>query len=61
MYKAQKLKLNGLYEITFSPEKHLIFHFTQSLPQHPNGMRFSAYDKEGELIATNVIEMLDIL
>lgn len=21
--------------------------------QHPNGMRFSAYDKEGELIATN--------
>ncbi|KAJ3303240.1 hypothetical protein HDV03_004067 [Kappamyces sp. JEL0829] len=53
MYKMKKLKLNGTHEISFIPEKHLLFHFNQFLPQHPNGMRFSAYDKEGELIATN--------
>jgi iron-sulfur-dependent L-serine dehydratase single chain form len=45
--------LNGTHKIDFIPEKHLIFHYKESLPQHPNGMRFSTYDKEGELIATN--------
>jgi L-serine deaminase len=53
MYKSKRLKLNGTKEIMFCPEKHLIFHFTKSLPAHPNGMRFSGYDKNGDLVATN--------
>jgi L-serine dehydratase len=28
----------------------LVLHRRQSLPYHPNGMRFSAYDKDGELL-----------
>lgn len=53
MYESKMLTLNGSHQISFQPDKHLIFHFNQSLPQHPNGMRFSAYDKDGELLATN--------
>ena len=53
MYKSHTLNLNSHHKITFQPDKHLIFHFRESLPQHPNGMRFSAYDKNGDLIATN--------
>jgi len=26
---------------------------TETLPQHPNGMRFSVFDKQGDMIATN--------
>ncbi|KAJ3385699.1 hypothetical protein HDU92_002926 [Lobulomyces angularis] len=47
------LNLNNFKKITFDVERHLNFHFRESLPQHPNGMRFSAFDKTGELIATN--------
>ncbi|KAL2913683.1 hypothetical protein HK105_206843 [Polyrhizophydium stewartii] len=53
MYTNKILNLNGRHAITFIPDKHLIFHFRESLPQHPNGMRFSAYDNNGDLIATN--------
>ncbi|KAI8898099.1 serine dehydratase alpha chain-domain-containing protein [Globomyces pollinis-pini] len=53
IYKDSTLSLNGTHTINFIPKKHLIFHFKESLPQHPNGMRFSCYDAEGELIATN--------
>ncbi|OAJ41240.1 L-serine ammonia-lyase [Batrachochytrium dendrobatidis JEL423] len=53
MYKDKTLNLNGHHSIPFVPDKHLIFHFRESLPQHPNGMRFSAYDGKGDLIATN--------
>ena len=42
MYESKMLTLNGSHQISFQPDKHLIFHFNQSLPQHPNGMRFSA-------------------
>ncbi|KAH6576593.1 hypothetical protein BASA50_007833 [Batrachochytrium salamandrivorans] len=53
MYKDKTLNLHGHHRISFIPEKHLVFHFRESLPQHPNGMRFSAYDVKGDLIATN--------
>ncbi|KAI8848192.1 serine dehydratase alpha chain-domain-containing protein [Chytridium lagenaria] len=49
----RKLKLRGEKIIPFDYEKNLIFHYAESLPQHPNGMRVSCFDIEGDLVATN--------
>ncbi|KAJ3323982.1 hypothetical protein HDV06_000958 [Boothiomyces sp. JEL0866] len=53
IYKSNKLSINGTHPIDFNADKHLIFRFTETLPAHPNGMRFSCFDDQGELIATN--------
>ena len=31
----------------------MIFNFFKTLPQHPNGMRLCAYDKDANMVATN--------
>ena len=33
--------------------QHLIFHMSESLPQHPNGMRFTVFNQQGDMLATN--------
>ena len=48
----KKLKLGGDQVIAFDTEKHLLLHKDQTLPQHPNGMRFSAFGANGEMLAT---------
>lgn len=40
--------------ISFNEDFDLIMHREESLPYHPNGMRFTAYNKEGETIRTNI-------
>ncbi|KAI9322977.1 serine dehydratase beta chain-domain-containing protein [Obelidium mucronatum] len=47
------LNLAGSKTISFDYKKHLVFHFSAALPQHPNGMRITCFDKEGDMIATN--------
>ncbi|KAJ3212143.1 hypothetical protein HDU67_004013 [Dinochytrium kinnereticum] len=47
------LRLRGEKQIPFEYEKNLVFHKTESLPQHPNGLRISCFDSEGDLVATN--------
>ena len=47
------LRIGGRHTIQFDSKKHLRLHMQQSLPNHPNGMRFSAFDGEGDLLATN--------
>jgi len=44
----KSLRLGGRCEIAFRPADHLIFHRRKSLPEHPNGMRFAAFDAQGE-------------
>ncbi len=44
----KSLRLGGRREIVFRPADHLIFHRRKSLPEHPNGMRFTAFDAQGE-------------
>jgi L-serine dehydratase len=47
-----KIRLLGEREIAFNEREHLLM-YRRSLPFHPNGMRFSAYDSTGaELSAT---------
>ncbi|PLW11646.1 hypothetical protein PCANC_21648 [Puccinia coronata f. sp. avenae] len=45
---------NGIgYPVRFDIEKDLVWLWDCVLPQHPNGMLFSVYDSEGDLIANN--------
>jgi L-serine dehydratase len=39
-------------EVRFEETRDLLFHNDQVLPQHPNGMRFSAFHDGGELLAS---------
>ncbi|MDN3575604.1 L-serine ammonia-lyase [Chitinimonas viridis] len=44
---SKRLKLLGSQEIEFDEPLHLVLHKRKTLPYHPNGMIFSAYDAEG--------------
>jgi len=44
------LTLLGEKSIAFNYRDDLVMHRSESLPFHANGMRFSAYDSEGELL-----------
>lgn len=49
----QSIHLDGTFRIKFNYEKNMIFNYFKTLPQHPNGLRFCAYDKNVNMIATN--------
>ncbi|WP_018155594.1 L-serine ammonia-lyase [Demetria terragena] len=46
----RKVWLAGTHKIGFTPDKDLIMHRRKSLPTHPNGMTFHAFNGAGELI-----------
>jgi L-serine dehydratase len=48
--RAGKLRLLGRHPISFRPE-NIVFHRLRSLPMHPNGMTFVAFDSAGAEIA----------
>lgn len=46
----QDMLLAGVQPIRFSYASDLLFHKRKSLPQHPNGMRLSAFDADGQTL-----------
>ncbi|CAH0351711.1 L-serine ammonia-lyase [Aquabacterium sp. CECT 9606] len=44
------LLLLGRHRVDFDAQQDLVFHKRQSLPFHPNGLRFSALDAQGTVI-----------
>ncbi len=50
---TQTLSLMGERTIAFHPAYDLVFHFSESLPFHANGLRFEAWDESGALIASD--------
>jgi L-serine dehydratase len=48
--ETKRLKVFGLREVRFAEARDLLFHNDEVLPQHPNGMRFSAFDDAGQLL-----------
>lgn len=48
--QSGRLRLNGGREIAFDPDTDLILHRRKSLPFHPNGMTFTAFD-EADVVA----------
>ncbi|OMH33648.1 L-serine ammonia-lyase [Motiliproteus sp. MSK22-1] len=47
--QSKSLNLNGTHAIRFDEKSDLLFLFGESLPQHPNGMRFDVFDEAGVL------------
>jgi L-serine dehydratase len=45
-----KLKLLGVKEIPFTHKANLIWHKTETLPEHPNGMRFVLKSGDGRVV-----------
>lgn len=45
-----RLLLAGCHAVAFSAHDDLVLHRRKSLPAHPNGMTFTAYDERGEVV-----------
>ena len=50
----QRLKLGGTHEVPFHEKDGLLFHRLESLPEHPNGMRFIARGADGTELLNRV-------
>ncbi|MEV1144573.1 L-serine ammonia-lyase [Micromonospora sp. NPDC049799] len=48
----RRLALLDAHEVDFDPDRDLVLHRRRSLPYHPNGMTFAAYDGAGTEIRT---------
>jgi L-serine dehydratase len=48
-----RLKVLGTHDVAFRPKEDLVF-LRESLPFHPNGMRFTALDAKGEPLRSRV-------
>ncbi|GAA5801522.1 serine dehydratase beta chain-domain-containing protein [Helicostylum pulchrum] len=53
IYTTHSIQLDGTHHIHFNPDRHLIFNYFKTLPQHLNGIRFCAFDSDANMIATN--------
>src|ERR1700761_4009976 len=49
--ETKRLRVFGSREVVFDEARDLLFHNDMRLPQHPNGMRFSAFDANGDELA----------
>lgn len=49
---TKQLKLFSEHNILFNESSDLILHKRKTLPYHPNGMQFRAYDENGQLLDT---------
>jgi len=49
-----ELKLLGQHRVAFKEKEHLILYRRETLPYHPNGMRFTAFDANDEVLASKV-------
>lgn len=50
-----RLQLYGRQDIAFTEAEHLQFHFLESLPKHPNGMEFKAWDCKGDSLLEGLL------
>jgi L-serine dehydratase len=50
--KVRSLDLLGTQAIAFHEKEHLLMYRREAMAEHPNGMKFSAFDAQGQLIRT---------
>jgi hypothetical protein len=51
--EAKSLLLGGKQRIQYDMDRDMIWRWDQVLKTHPNGMRFSVFGQDGDLLATN--------
>ncbi|OBZ66515.1 L-serine dehydratase 2 [Grifola frondosa] len=49
----KSLMLGGKHHITYDMDRDMLWRWDQVLKTHPNGMRFSVFGEDGDLLATN--------
>lgn len=47
------IRLGGEHEVAFDVDRDLLLHVGDTLPGHPNGMRFTAYDADRQALKTD--------
>ncbi|HEU5026553.1 MAG TPA: L-serine ammonia-lyase [Spirillospora sp.] len=52
--ERKALRLFGSHDVPFVVGEHLVFERKESLPGHPNGMRFTAFDASGDELRSKV-------
>ncbi|MDB5764255.1 MAG: L-serine ammonia-lyase [Herminiimonas sp.] len=50
-----EILLLGRHRLVFNEAQHLLFHKTRTLPEHPNGMRFTATDSRGNMLLQRLL------
>lgn len=50
----QQIKLNHTHSIPFDYQQQFLFNYKDLLPTHTNGMRFTAYHQQHEVLATQI-------
>ena len=50
VHQSGRLNLAGKTEVPFVENEHLVFHFLETLPEHPNGMRLAAFGANGTVL-----------
>lgn len=51
--ETKSLMLGGHHRIKYDMEQDMVWRWDQVLKTHPNGMRFSVFGEDGDLLATN--------
>ncbi|KAF5362546.1 hypothetical protein D9756_002551 [Leucocoprinus leucothites] len=51
--QTKSLTLGGAHRIHYDQDRDMLWRYDIVLKTHPNGMRFSAFDEDGDLLATN--------
>jgi L-serine dehydratase len=51
IYQQKRIHLGNKQALAFDPQTHLVFRYDESLPRHPNGMRFVAHMANGEIVS----------
>ncbi|KAI8996358.1 L-serine ammonia-lyase [Trametes punicea] len=51
--ETKSLLLGGRHRITYDMDRDMVWRWDQVLKTHPNGMRFSVFGEDGDLLATN--------
>ena len=52
--RTHRIRLMGKHDVYFQVDRDLVFHRKESLPYHPNGMGFTAWDADGNRLSHRV-------
>ena len=52
VHQNARMTAAGIGEIDFAPNDDLVFEYGEELPRHTNGMRFAAFDADGNALLT---------
>lgn len=52
IHTTKSIEIPGIGELPFDPDRDIVFEYTETLPRHTNGMRFTAFARNGDAVFT---------